>query len=234
MRIHYLQHVDFEDPAEILNWASQKKHDVTCTRLYNNEGLPDIKDFDALVVMGGPMSTNEEELYPWLKDEKKFINESIRHEKIVLGICLGAQLIAEAEGSRIFKNKHKEIGWFPVEIQKHPLLFPDEISALTAFHWHGDTFEIPQGYQHIAESEACKNQGFISNDGRVTALQFHLESSKQSINNLIKNAASDLTPGDYVQNAEEIINKSEIYLTGISKTLNTMMNRIEEIYNGSN
>ncbi|MCK4906957.1 MAG: type 1 glutamine amidotransferase, partial [Spirochaetes bacterium] len=140
MRIHYLQHVDFEDPAEILNWASQKKHDVTCTRLYNNEGLPDIKDFDALVVMGGPMSTNEEDAYPWLKDEKKFIKESIRHEKIVLGICLGAQLIADVEGSRIFKNKYKEIGWFPVEIKKHPLLFPNEISSLQVFHWHGDTF----------------------------------------------------------------------------------------------
>ena len=98
MRIHYLQHVSFENPGSILEWAKANNGMVTSTQLYNDEALPDVKEFDWLVVMGGPMNIYEEEQYPWLKAEKALIKAAIEANKVVLGMCLGSQLIADIIG----------------------------------------------------------------------------------------------------------------------------------------
>ncbi|HBF36965.1 MAG TPA: amidotransferase, partial [Firmicutes bacterium] len=114
MRIHYLQHVPFEDPANIGNWARQKGHRLTGTHLYNGEVFPTMDRFDCLIIMGGPMNIYEAEKYPWLQSEKQFIKEAIDHRKVVLGICLGAQLITDVLGGKVTKNPEGEIGWLPV------------------------------------------------------------------------------------------------------------------------
>src|SRR5271170_6697939 len=116
MRIHYFQHVPFEGLGCIAQWAAEKEHTVTATRFYLDEPAPNPGEIDWLVVMGGPMNIYEEAEYPWLAREKRFIGEAIRGGKTVIGICLGAQLIADVMGGPVTRNLEKEIGWFPIEL----------------------------------------------------------------------------------------------------------------------
>lgn len=207
MRIHVLQHVWFEDEGVIGVWANQNCHAMTKTLLYQNEKPLPVNDFDALVIMGGPMSVNDVGVYPWLAEEKKLIKEAVTSGKIVLGVCLGAQLIATALGARVYKNPYKEIGWHEVTLTKESersQLFSHLPKRFVAFHWHGETFDLPSGCAKMTESEACSNQAF-EYEGRVVGLQFHLESSEESICRLIQNCPEDLSGGKYVQHADEIL-----------------------------
>lgn len=215
MRMHYLQHVPFESPAGILDWASQKQQTITATHLYNpTDQLPAQNEFDMLVVMGGPMGVYDTCHYPWLETEADFIRHSIENDKPVLGICLGAQLIASALGAEIKNNPHREIGWFPLQI--NPALqstrFNDVFSDnMLAFHWHGDTFDLPENAIRIASSQACKNQGFIVNE-KVVGLQFHLETTPDSAALLIDNCADELDGSHYVQSKKEILGNTDSFL----------------------
>ncbi|PKM59456.1 MAG: amidotransferase [Firmicutes bacterium HGW-Firmicutes-4] len=215
MRIHYLQHVSFENPGSILEWAKANNGMVTSTQLYNDEALPDVKEFDWLVVMGGPMNIYEEEQYPWLKAEKALIKAAIEANKVVLGMCLGSQLIADIIGGKVVQNKQKEIGWLPITFSEQakasPLFafFPDNP---VVFHWHGDTFvELPEAATVIAASAACKNQAFVYQQ-RVFGFQFHLENTLPIIEDLIANCGDEMIPGDYVQLPEEVLAHPEYIL----------------------
>ncbi|MBE9013449.1 type 1 glutamine amidotransferase, partial [Pseudanabaenaceae cyanobacterium LEGE 13415] len=193
MRVHYLQHVPFEGLGSIATWMTKQNHLLSCIRLYANDPLPAVDDFDWLIVLGGPMNIDEEEQYPWLIVEKQLIKQAIEQKKIVLGICLGAQLIADALGAKVYAGQHKEIGWFPIRTteavqQSHALGFLP--AQLTVFHWHGDTFELPEKATRLAYSEACLNQAFLYNE-KVLGLQFHLEMNRQSVQQIIENCASE-------------------------------------------
>ncbi len=198
MKIHWLQHVPFEGLGCIEPWLSGNSHEVTCTRLWADEKFPNIGNIDGLIVMGGPMGVYDEAQCPWLAAEKAFIKEIIAQDKPVLGICLGAQLIAEVLGSKVWKNEHKEIGFFPM-IGKNAIL-PVQF---TAFHWHGDTFGIPNGAVHLASSEATENQAFLYKDN-VLALQFHLETTEESLMRLYENARDEITDGPFIQTLEKM------------------------------
>lgn len=206
-RIHYLQHVHFEGLGCIEEWIHIKDYSVSSTKLYELEQLPGINDFDWLIVMGGSMSVSDEDEFPWLRDEVELIRKAINAKKKVLGICLGAQLIAHALGANVFSGDQKEIGWCELqpntETGEHPLhsLFIDD---QIVFQWHGDSFELPQGAVALAKSEAYANQAFVYNDN-VVALQFHLEATEESIAALLKHSASYITRGIYVQSVEEIL-----------------------------
>ena len=212
MRIHSLEHVWFENLANIEVWAKAKSHSITKTLVFQEPKFPSVDELDMLIIMGGPMSVHDQEQYPWLAAEKTFIEEAIARGKSVLGICLGAQLIASVFGARVYKNRHKEIGW-------HPIFLSDEAheseifrflpGKFAAFHWHGETFDLPDKCRRVAGSEACANQAFESDAGRVIALQFHLESSRESIRLLIENCSSDLVPGKYVQTAEQMLSQQD-------------------------
>jgi len=150
---------------------------------------------------------NNEHTYPWLQAEKKFIAESIANGKIVLGVCLGAQLIASALGAKVYQNQNREIGWFPVE----QLVQNDTISLknifmpnIEVFHWHGETFDLPEHAVHLARSEGCNNQAFCIDD-RVLGLQFHLEVTPATVKSLTEQCHSDLVPGRYIQSAAEML-----------------------------
>ena len=206
MRIHYFQHVPFEELGCIRQWATVNGHDLSVTRFYKDEAVTQLDEIDWLVVMGGPMNIYEEAEYPWLAREKQFIGEAIRAGKVVVGICLGAQLIADVLGAPVTKNAHKEIGWFPIELTpeaRASALFDFLPSQLTAFHWHGDTFALPPGAVRVARSEACGNQAFLY-DGRVLGLQFHLEFTPQSLGAILPDCAGELVPGKYIQSAAEM------------------------------
>ena len=202
MRLHYIQHVNFETPANILKWASSRSVDVSYTRMYESEIFPDLSQFDILVVMGGPMSVKDESEFPWLKNEKRFIKNCMDQNTKILGICLGAQMIADVLGAAVSKNEHKEIGWFDVEKTSDSAvskMFPDKFKA---FHWHGERFGIPAGAVKLFRSEACDNQGFAY--GNSVALQFHIESNDNSIVSMLENCASDIEVSRYVQTIDEI------------------------------
>lgn len=215
MRVHYLQHVPFEGLGSIENTLKDKGCSITLTQFFKKEYfLPDTASFDCLIIMGGPMNIYQQDLYPWLRDEKVFIKEAIDAKKVVIGICLGAQLIADVLGAKVYKNKYREIGWFPVRTDKQlkttnlSKAFPSEFFA---FHWHGDTFDIPQGAFSIGETSACKNQGFIFQN-HVVALQFHLETTKESIVALVENCRDELDGSLYVHSENEILVDQKYFL----------------------
>lgn len=177
MRIHTIEHVPSEGPGAIKDWAEQNAHRLSRTFIFQDRNFPSVSDLDCLVILGGPMNADEDALYPWLLDEKKFIRKTIEAGKTVVGICLGSQLIAQILGAKVTKNPYKEIGWFPIRLTPQSAemtLFKDQPREFTPLHWHGDTFAIPQNAVKIAESQACANQGFVYRD-RVVGLQFHIE-----------------------------------------------------------
>ena len=165
------------------------------------------------------MSVNDEAEFPWLVAEKRFIGKVIHTGKPVLGICLGAQLIAAAMGAKIYKNNVKEIGWFPIksssEEDKEKFVFPGSVEV---FHWHGETFDLPVGAICLASSEGCKNQAFqIGNS--VIGLQFHLETTPKSAEDIVAHCRNELIGGQYIQTAEEILTAS----TEKYETINDLM-----------
>lgn len=207
MNIHYLQHESFEDLASIEKWAKIAGNTITSTKFYQSYTLPDFNAFDMLIIMGGPMGVYDEEIFPWLKEEKAFIKKAISSNKKVIGICLGSQLIAEVLGAKVYKNKEKEIGWFDIEFSenaKSNKYFKDFPSSQKVFHWHGDTFDLPLGAVHIASSAACKNQAFTYRDN-VIALQFHIEATSKSIKELITHCKEELELAPYIQNEKDIL-----------------------------
>jgi GMP synthase-like glutamine amidotransferase len=228
MRIHYIQHVPFEGPASIGLWADRHGHMQTYTRVYEKPQFPDMDSFDWLVIMGGPMGVYDEIQYPWLFAEKKFVRKSIDAGKVIVGICLGAQLIAEALGAKVFVNQHKEIGWFPVKLTQAASasnLFGFLPDRFTAFHWHGDTFNLLQGAVHLARSEGCENQAFSYKD-RALGLQFHLESTPQSVKDLAQNCCNEIQPGQYIQNYEEILSASADQYRQINEAMFEILDRL--------
>jgi GMP synthase-like glutamine amidotransferase len=155
MNVHYFQHVSFEGPGYITTWLTEQGHNITATLFFERQyRLPDLSEIDALIVMGGPMSVYDDHLYPWLQEEKAFIEDAIEAGKKVLGICLGAQLAALCLGTFVPTALQKEIGWYPVQPAPEAVKIAPGISALLAeqpvvFHWHGDKFDIPYGVMNL-------------------------------------------------------------------------------------
>jgi len=207
MRIHCLQHVPFEGPAAIADWAVQRGHAMQITRLFEDDELPTQHSFDRLVVMGGPMGIHDEAEYPWLAREKAFLRETIDTGKCIVGICLGAQLIADVLGARVYRGPGKEIGWFPIDLTDAAAkssVFGQLVKRLRVFHWHGDTFDLPPEAVRLASSEGCLNQAFLY-DGRVLGLQFHMESTPASVRAIIDNCGDEIVTAPFIQSAERMV-----------------------------
>ena len=156
MKIHIIQHVAFEPAGMIIDWAKINKHSLTHSLVFEeNISWPAMSEFDMLVIMGGPMGVHEEDKFEWLRTEKIFIKKAVAANKIVLGICLGSQLLAEALGAKVYPGHEKEIGFFPVtktDAGKQDELFSAVPGTWNVFHWHGDTFELPKGAALLASS----------------------------------------------------------------------------------
>lgn len=230
MRLHFLQHIPAETPGSILDWAKEKGHTVTHTVIYENERFPDLKDFDWLVVMGGPMNIYEENEYPWLADEKDLIRRSVEAGKVVLGICLGSQLIADVIGGKVTANPQAEIGWMPIrwsdKARKDPLFsfFPTDPIV---FHWHNDTFSIlPPEAEVLAESNACSHQAFAYRE-HVFGFQFHLENTAETLRSLVAGFGDEMKTGDYVQSPQEMMRHPE-HLAQNNAWLAEFLTRLEE------
>ncbi len=222
MRAHYLQHVPFEGLGSIEPWLVTHDYAITHTPLFESYDLPTQENIDFLIILGGPMSVNDEATYPWLIPEKAFIRAFLTSRKPILGICLGAQLIANVSGAKVYPNPEKEMGWFPIypaagtDLSCYP--FPEN---LTAFHWHGETFDLPENANLLASSDACQNQAFQIGKN-VIGLQFHLETTPAAARELATHCRNELTPGRYVQTQEQILSASPLD----HETINTEMARL--------
>ena len=204
LRVHWFQHVPFEGLGRLESRLLRAGCRLSATRFYEYPETPDPADVDFLVVMGGPMSVNDEARLPWLAAEKEFIRRHVAAGKPFLGICLGAQLLASALGARVFPNRDKEIGWFPIAgvSARDPAVFRFPATA-EVFHWHGETFDLPPGAVHLARSQACENQAFRV--GAAIGLQFHLETTPATARALVEHARAEIIPGPFVQTEAEIL-----------------------------
>ncbi|MGX5817552.1 type 1 glutamine amidotransferase [Chitinophaga lutea] len=222
MHIHYFQHVAFEGLACIEDWARQKGHSLSVTRWYEQPATQLPEDAQMLIVMGGPMGVYEDEQYPWLAREKALIREAVAKDMPVLGICLGSQLIASALGAKVYPNATKEIGWFPVR------LFDDTApDPTTVFHWHGDTFDLPEGAVHLAESAVCKNQAYRVGE-KVIGLQFHFEVTRAAMETMIEHCGHELQAAPYIQTANEMRMRAHL-AAGTNKHMFRLLDRLEKM-----
>ncbi len=206
LNIHYFQHVEYENLGCIEEWANDMGHKITYTKFFKADPLPQINNLDWLIILGGPMNIYEENKYSWLIKEKEYIKQAIEANKTIIGICLGAQLIANALGVKVFPNKEKEIGFLPITMTREAeedVVFKLIPKELDVFHWHTDTFDLPKGAKHLAYSKITKNQAFIYNE-KIIGLQFHFEMQKNNIKDLINNNRNDLIRSNYVQSEGKI------------------------------
>ncbi|MDH0621853.1 type 1 glutamine amidotransferase [Pseudomonas chengduensis] len=222
MHVQVLQHVPFEGVGSMADWFQARGATLHYTRFYEADArLPDPASCDLIVAMGGPMSVNDESELPWLIEEKAFLRQAIENGVPVLGICLGAQLIASALGARVQPNTVVEIGWFPVwraeSVGEGCFVFPDRIELL---HWHGETFELPAGATLLASSEACPHQAFQLGR-RVIGLQCHPEMTPAIVADLLDACADELSPGPWVQTPAQLAGEPRSYLPG-----NVLMTRV--------
>lgn len=228
MNVHYFQHVPFEGLGYIETWLKENHHHISVTKFFETDfQLPEISEIDALIVMGGPMGVYDETQFPWLKQEKAFIKSCIQSGKNVLGICLGAQLIADCLGAKVVSAKNKEIGWFPV--------FPTEECKQIAwfyelfkhnpvvFHWHGDQFEIPQDSTlNLLYSGANINQAFYYHQ-HIIGLQFHLEVTIGSLMQMTENGKDEFLYNlPYVQSENELLNNNS-HIAQCNRLMDTIL-----------
>jgi GMP synthase-like glutamine amidotransferase len=211
MRVHCFQHVPYETLGFIETWCRSRGYELSITRWYAGEKPPDLTRIDMLIVLGGPMSVHDVSEHPWLVGEKEFLAQTIEADRPILGICLGAQLLAERLGASVRRMPHKEIGWFPIRrvdpAEPYARLLPLEAPV---FHWHGETFDIPVGAVRLAESDVCTNQAFVHRD-RILALQFHLEMTWDGIKEIIGHVGGELVERPTVQSAKEILSDPDRY-----------------------
>jgi len=210
MKIHVFQHDETETLGSIADWAQERSHPLSLTSWHQGEQAGEEIEADLVVVMGGPMNIYEEEVFPWLVQEKAWMDRAIVRGRWFLGVCLGAQLLADRLGGPVTKGAYTEIGWHPVrrlpEADDDPLFgaLPVEFPAM---HWHGDTFAIPPGAVHGFASQACRNQAFRK--GRVVGLQCHLEFTREALSGLID--AQDRFEGRFVQTPEQFLSAERDY-----------------------
>jgi GMP synthase-like glutamine amidotransferase len=206
VRIHYFQHDKNEGLGTMASRFSQKGYELQRTPFFSESwALPLLEEVDFLVVLGGPMGVYEKERFPWLNDEIELVRACLRARKPVLGVCLGAQILASALGARVYPQGFREIGWFPVQFAPGA---PEWLSRgkpdLEVFHWHGDTFDLPEGATRLASSQATLNQAFLWGDCAL-GLQFHLETGAHDVEIFVQQGQADLIKSDFCQSKDQIL-----------------------------
>jgi GMP synthase-like glutamine amidotransferase len=230
MRIACVRHVPFEGPGTIAEWAASRGHTMVEVAAPMGE-FPAPGSFEMLAVLGGPMGVYEIGAHPWLVSERSFIADSIEAGALVLGVCLGAQLLADAVGGSVHAGSEREIGWFPVRLTpvgRESGLFAGWPDTFVAGHWHGDTFDLTPPLVSAASSEVTPNQAFEACDGRAVGLQFHLEWTPEIVRALIGNCGDELaTGGPWVQSASDLLAGAASFARS-RELLFEMLDRLEE------
>lgn len=212
-----VKHVPFEGPGFIGSWAGEKSIDIVEVNAWD-KNFPKIKDNQGVVLMGGPMSVNDD--LDFIKKEEIWVKNLLEKDTPLLGVCLGAQMIAKALGGSVYKSKEKEVGWFPIyldeKIEDESLLeiFRDQEIV---FHWHGEIFDTPKGSTRLFFNGISPCQGFYK--GRAVGFQFHMETTLETAKLLIDNCPEDIEEGgDFVESELLIMNDSKRF-----EKINTLM-----------
>ena len=229
LRLVALQHAAGEGPGAIGAWADARGHALDVVHLHRGDVLPSLAALDWLVVLGGPMGVTDDEQHPWLAAERRLVADAVVGGRTVLGVCLGAQLLAHALGADVTRNAEPEIGWFPVAgvddaVDAASPLAPFA-AGMVAFHWHFDTFAAPAGTRLLLRSAACAAQGFAIGE-RVVGVQFHPEMTRDGVAHLVRACADELQPGSrHVQSAGEI-EAGLRHLPAMHAALDEMLDRL--------
>jgi len=213
MRLLLLEHDPVESsPSNVILWAKKYDHPVKVLEVFTGEPYPCQDDFDWLMVMGGSQHVWDEDGNPWLESEKDFISQTLAYGKIVLGICFGAQLLAEALGGNVFPNRCREIGWHEVSLTpegEESFLFRSLPNPFLTFHWHNDHFTLPPGCRRLAFSEPTEHQAFIMPGRPVVGLQFHAEFTREMVSSYAFSHGHEWKEGPYVAGKEKTLLQTE-------------------------
>jgi GMP synthase-like glutamine amidotransferase len=202
MSVLICKNIETEGPGTIEDFLKTKGIPYVIIDLSKGEDIPAAESFGTIIMMGGPMSVNEDDIYPYIKKEEELTREFIAHGKGILGICLGAQIMAKALGARVYRGEQKEIGWYDIELTSEGIADPvmrklavhphvgDLWRRFKVFHWHGETFDIPERAVRLAGSELFTNQAFRYSR-RAYAFQFHIEVTKEMIYDWLKDEDID-------------------------------------------
>lgn len=232
----FLIQIEIEGPGRIADCLRQRGLPSEEVHLYRGDPLPDSpKPYSAVVPLGGPMNVYEEERYPFLRDEDRLLRRALAEELPVLGLCLGAQLLAKAAGAKVRKNPTAEIGWMDVDIlpegQADPL-FSGLPTRLPVFQWHGDTFELPEGAEWLASSPRCTHQAFRLGR-RAYGLQFHLEVTPAMVIEWTEAYLEDLRRHDDAPRIERSLREDgELYDATLAQTAERLVgNFLDRVVN---
>ncbi len=198
-----IRNIGFEGLGVWEEYLRKKRVFFTYWDVFKGLPRPSIK-YTHVVVLGGPMGAYEEDLYPFLKRERRFLEECVEKGVPILGICLGCQLLARLLGARVYKGEKKEIGWHKIKIYQDGIFGEKEFLV---FQWHGDTFDIPEGAEPLGETELFKNQGFIKD--KIIGVQFHVEVRKEDVIRWTREYKDDLS--EVGLEKEEVVGKDEYY-----------------------
>ncbi|MEN6348000.1 MAG: type 1 glutamine amidotransferase [Syntrophomonas sp.] len=232
MKVLVIQHVPAEGLGALDDFLTERSWEIDVK--YEGAGIPgDLDDYNALIVLGGPMGAYEEDLYPYLRIVQDLVREAARKHLPVLGICLGAQLIAQALGAMVGPNPVKEIGWYQVELtEQGKELFASLPPAFSVFQWHGDTFTLPPGGVPLAKGETCTNQAFIYGD-TIWAFQFHFELTPEMINDWCNLYEDELTEFGGQGLADSILRETASGWDEYLWSQKYFMDRIEAVFKGA-
>lgn len=208
MKVLIVKHARFEREGNMQSWLHRNHAEIDYLNLFEPHHFPWPESYDLIILLGGPMSINDESGFPWLVAEKRFVKQAIDVQTPVLGICLGGQLIASALGAKVTDSPETEIGWHRVESlqgQEATFQFP---KTMEIFNWHNETFDLPEGATPLIYSQACKNQGFQYGD-TVIGLQCHPEVTADIIQEWIDEIGEQMVVGPFVQSRDEMFDQVE-------------------------
>ncbi len=206
MKITLIQHTAVDSPGIATEILNKNQLEMQLIRIDRGDRIPALVDSDVLMTFGGPVSLHLPDPPPWVEPERELIRRYADQGQRVFGICLGAQLIASALGAETGPNSEPEIGWHQinrVNDSGHSSLFSQLPTHLTTLHWHQNTFQLPDGANHIYQSDACQNQAF-SIDDRIIGFQFHPEATAKTVDYYLKVAKPSRITGRYVQTVDQI------------------------------
>jgi len=224
MRVLVIQHSAADSLASAESGISALGHEIMTVRVDRQHPIPKSVDCDAMITLGGPYPLTMKHRPDWVAEEQILVRKYAESGRRILGICLGAQIVAAALGATIRRNEQAELGWHDVRRTAGDSSLVDRSlpSRMTVFHWHRDTFEIPDGAEHLYESETCKHQAFGLDD-RIFGFQFHLESDMRTIQTFLAVSQYRKLVGKGVQTKSQIVSGIDQYLPDQMKHLNSFL-----------